>query len=50
VAEDEDPMARVSLAVERRAHPIGLLELAGEAGLLAAPRSEETHSVAVRPV
>ena len=43
-------MARASLAVELRAHPIALPALAGEAGLLAARRDGEAHQVAARPV
>jgi hypothetical protein len=49
-AEGEAPMARASLAVELRAHPIASPTLAGEAGLLAARRDEEARQVAARPV
>jgi hypothetical protein len=43
-AEDEGPMARASLAVELPGHRIGLLELVGEAVLMAAVQmDEEAH-------
>jgi hypothetical protein len=40
-AEDEGLMAKASLAVELPGHRIGLLELVGEAVLMAAARTDE---------
>jgi hypothetical protein len=49
-AEGEDPMARGLLGVELPRHPIGLLAVAGEAVLLAAPMDEEALLMAARLV